>query len=168
MISTYEIEKKLHDLMVKNNKGEADLQEFISAFIEATSTAIEYKKQRDALMESIDELVEEDIAQELYDETELKMSEYDFRYMSEEDVSKLEEYGYTKPIVPVDYEDAMEYFDEGYPVFLLNRDNTEKPVTLGINIEHHIKDGGMVGVQQFAVEDMETKRLENIIKNNME
>ncbi len=163
MISTYEIEKKRHELMLKNARGEADAKEFVDAFLEASVMAAEYKESRDALLESINKTVTKEVADEIIGEADLLASEYDYRFVSKENIAKLEEYGYTKPIVPVDYEEAMEYMDDGYPVFLLNKDGTEKVAGMGFDVERHIKDGGMVGVLQFAAEDKETSFLEDVL-----
>ncbi len=164
MISTYEIDKKRHELMLKNAKGEASMDDFVDAYLEASVQAAEYKKQKECLEESITKTVEEDLSTEIFQEAELLENEYDYRFVSDEDIAKLEEYGYTSPIVPVDYDEAMEYMDGEYPVFLLNTDGTEKAAQMGLDVERHIKDGGMVGVSQFAAEDMETKRIMSIAR----
>ena len=166
MISTYEIEKERHELLLKNAKGEAEMQDFVDAYIKASVTAAEYKKENDALKESIAETLDKDAATAVIDEADLKVSEYDYRFVSEVDIQKLEEYGYTNPIVPVDYEEAIEYMEAGYPVFLLNHDNTESAAKLGINVERHLKAGGMIGVQQFAAEDMEVSFLESALTDD--
>ena len=154
MADTYDIDKQRHEVLLAYRNGQLAQDDLIRYFAQASLGASEYKKMEECLMESIQELlVPEDVA-EVLRTMENKMADYDYRFADEEDIAALEAYGYTGPILPVDFEDALQYMDHGHPVFLLHPDNTQTTAENGLEVERHLKDGGMAGVTMFAAEDL--------------
>ncbi len=169
MVSTYDIDSKRHELLLKDAREGLTKEDFKEAFIEASLTAAAYKKKHECLVDSVFENLDEKDAKFVCDDADERAEAFDYRALSDEQMAKLDEYGYTDPIYPIDnYEEAMEYAEAGYPVVLLNRDNTFDFPKIGIDIERHLKEGGLVGVDMFAVEDKEIKWLEEGLDDDID
>ncbi len=157
-IDTYDLEKEQHELLRKEQYGQLDKGELIKAYINSSTKAIEYKKTLEAIDSSLNKNIDKDSLEKIHTDVKKLIDEYDFRYLSPEEMEMLEDYGYTDPIAPVlTLEAALEYMDNGYPVYLLHRDGTATVAQMGINIERHLNNDGLVGVTPFAKMDMNMK-----------
>ncbi len=158
MIDTYDLEKKQHELLLRIQYKTAKPEELLDAYIEASTANAEYKKTLEALQESLNSCLDGIASGKVLQEASKLIKEYDTRYLTPEDQKVLSEYGYTHPIALLhSLEEANLFMDNHYTVYLLNPDGTEKAAEMGIDVERHLQNGGLIGVTPFARMDMDMK-----------
>lgn len=116
-------------------------------------TAIDLTIRSQSLEEAVTNVLPEDMLKQIGEERNRIVNDYVWRYVTEEDKAILNSYGYTKPIVLVDEEQAHNAYTKGSPVFLLGQDDTEMVAQNFDQVAEHIENGGLVGVTQYYMDD---------------
>ncbi len=164
MIDVYRIEKDRMDTLNNIAEGNIPADDIVHHYIRASVESEEYKKQVDALTDSMLNHLPKEQVETIFNEAQNIITEFDWRYTREEDKELLKEYHCDLPLVPVkDLEKALDCLEEGYPVLLLSRDGDRKQAELGVDIEMHLKAGGICAISQFAAEMEDMRSLDRAI-----
>lgn len=145
---TFELEKEINTIL----KTVATKEQLLECYAHLGERTIELEIKNQALMEAVSEVVSEEQAVDISTRIETKIDEHLWRNTSPESREQLFDYGYKKPVVLCDFDEACDSLVSGDPVYLLNPDNTEKIATSVEEIEAHVKKGGLCGLSQLTVD----------------
>ena len=148
-IRTHDLEKEIMETITKNQEKE----ELLTAYKKLGERALSLSMENQALTEAIFKISDDKQIKEITHKKDAAIDHYLWRNTSGEDRSILSNYGYKKPVVLCSKEEAVNTLEDGYPVLLLYKDNTEKTVWDAEEIEEHVKGEGLLGVTQFVAED---------------
>lgn len=156
LIDTYELEKKVNTVLRQELSARELKKEYASLADEYFTDNIFFQ----AFQEAVENNIPKTVVEKILEDTNKLVAEYSNRYMTEDIIKALTEYGYSKPVVPRTEEQALEDLSEGYTILLLNRDGTENFATSPFDIKNHIANGGMVATPSFTIDDIAEKMYE--------
>jgi len=145
---TFELEKEINTVL-KSNLTKEELLDHYAALGEGY---IQCEVRRQALLESVSEVVNEMQAGEIGEKMTQKIDEHFWRHTPDSAKEELFRYGYQKPVVPINQEEAIKSLQRQDPVLLLFSDNTEKLAETEEEIKEHIKKGGLCANTQLTVD----------------
>ena len=151
-MTTYEFEEAIKEA-INTDTSSADYMNKLGPVLDE---AVELKINYESILDAISQTVTEEQAHQIVDLTKKIADEYNWRYIDADAKKKINDYGYYKPVVVVEEEEAAEYLDNGKNILLLRKDNTETVSNNEREIKSFLLQGGLIAVPQLYVdEDLE-------------
>lgn len=127
-------------------------EELYKAYAELLMLYVDAELKKEVLTETIADMLSEKEIDYFASQVQEKIESYVWRNTPKEARDKMAEYGYTKPMVLINKEEALKSFKRGNNVFLLNKNNTEELAKTEEDILNHGLQGGYFGNDQITVD----------------
>ena len=150
-IDTYELSKEISDVLSTEMNANAVKQKFAALSV----TCLSSEEQRQALVQAIQDKCDPQKAEEIFSYTDKLVDEYTWRNTDDDMKKQLDAYHCTEPFVVLpDREQVMQYFEDKYPVFAIEKDGTYTVCQTEFDIKAAEERECLFGTSQFAIDDV--------------
>ena len=164
MEGAFKIQDKIWS--AENEVVKGDFDELMKRLYDIGNDAVTYKELLDALESAINTTLSKEDAEKIYDKASDILRDYYYEGIPEEDIKKMEEYGYCQPAyLCEDLDEAMDYMDDGFGILLLKQDDTAELCFQPGEATMHFRQGGLLGLRPFDVQKAAAMCLEDAVTN---
>ena len=147
---TFELEEEIKGVLDEKGLSVEQLKE---AYAILGEKAVQYSLESQSLEEAVLEVAPKQIAEAIGKKRNELFESHIFRHITPEMAEVLSAYGYNKPVVLLEEEEALEAFEEGKEILLLFQGDKEKIASSIEEIGNHVENNGLLAMTQLSMDE---------------